>query len=64
MEGVVELEATLVAELEEEVGELVAFAERWEADLDGLAGAEGFEFIALRDASVEALLIDAPTRRA
>ena len=38
--------------------ELREFSERWDVDLDALARAEGFEFIALRDASVEALLID------
>jgi type I restriction enzyme R subunit len=56
--------AALVEELSEEMGELVAFAERWDVDLDALARAEGFEFIALRDSAVEALLIDAVTRRA
>ena len=38
--------------------------ERWDVDLEALARAEGFEFIALRDASVEALLVDDVTRRA
>ncbi|MGI9098108.1 MAG: HsdR family type I site-specific deoxyribonuclease [Solirubrobacteraceae bacterium] len=56
--------SALVAELEEEIAELVAFAERWDVDLEALARADGFEFIALRDASIEALLIDAVTRRA
>lgn len=56
--------AALVGELEEELGELLEFAQRWDVDLDALAAAEGFEFIALRDASVEALLVDAVTRRA
>ena len=37
--------------------------ERWDVDLDALARADGFEFIALRDASMEALLIDDVTRR-
>lgn len=55
--------AALVADLEEELAELVDFAQRWDVDLEQLAAAEGFEFIALRDASVEALLIDAVTRR-
>lgn len=62
--SVIREKAALVEELEDEVGELVAFAERWDVDLDGLARADGFEFIALRDASVEALLVDAVTRRA
>ena len=56
--------AALVGELDDELGELLAFTERWDVDLDALAAAEGFEFIALRDASVEALLIDSVTRRA
>ncbi len=55
--------AALVAELEEELRELLEFAARWDVDLDVLARAEGFEFIALRDASVEALLVDSVTRR-
>ncbi len=46
--------SALVAELEDEIGELVSFCERWDVDLDALARARGFEFIALRDASVEA----------
>ncbi|MGI9021549.1 MAG: HsdR family type I site-specific deoxyribonuclease [Solirubrobacterales bacterium] len=56
--------SALVDEFDEELGELIAFAERWDVDFDALAGAEGFEFIALRDASVEALLVDDVTRRA
>jgi type I restriction enzyme R subunit len=56
--------SALVGELEEELAELVEFAQRWDVDLDALARAEGFEFIALRDASIEALLIDDVTRRA
>ncbi|UJA20476.1 HsdR family type I site-specific deoxyribonuclease [Thermoleophilia bacterium SCSIO 60948] len=56
--------AALVEELEEEIGELREFCERWDVDLEALARASGFEFIALRDASVEALLIDDVTRRA
>ena len=56
--------SALVGELEDEMAELVHFAQRWDVDLDQLAQAEGFEFIALRDASTEALLIDAVTRRA
>ncbi|HNC06568.1 MAG TPA: DUF3387 domain-containing protein, partial [Solirubrobacterales bacterium] len=53
----------LVAELELAVGELEEFCERWDIDLEALAKAKGFEFIALRDSSVEALLIDDVTRR-
>lgn len=56
--------AALVGELDEELGELRQFAQRWDVDLELLAQAEGFEFIALRDASVEALLVDSVTRRA
>jgi len=56
--------AALVGELEEEIGDLVEFAWRWDVDLDALARADGFEFIALRDASIEALLVDSVTRRA
>jgi len=56
--------AALVAELEQELAELVEFSGRWDVELDELARAEGFEFIALRDASIEALLVDAVTRRA
>ena len=56
--------SALVGELEEEIGELVDFAGHWgDVDLDALARADGFEFIALRDASVEALLVDSVTRR-
>ena len=62
-QDVIRDKAALVAELEDELAELVGFAERWDVDLDALARAEGFEFIAMRDASVEALLIDAVTRR-
>ena len=53
----------LVGELDEALGELRDFSERWDVDLDALARADGFEFIALRDASVEALLVDDETRR-
>jgi type I restriction enzyme R subunit len=53
----------LVGELKGALAELVEFSERWDVDLDALARADGFEFIALRDSSVEALLIDDETRR-
>jgi type I restriction enzyme R subunit len=55
--------SALVAELDGELGELLDFCRRWDVDLDALARADGFEFIALRDAAVEALLIDDETRR-
>jgi type I restriction enzyme, R subunit len=63
-QDVIRDKAALVGELEDELGELLAFSERWDVDLESLASAEGFEFIALRDASVEALLVDSVTRRA
>lgn len=56
--------SALVGDLENEIADLVEFAERWDVDLEELARADGFEFIALRDASMEALLVDAITRRA
>jgi len=56
--------AALVDELATEVSELVDYCTRWDVDLDALSRADGFEFIALRDASVEALLIDSATRAA
>lgn len=55
--------SALVAELEDEIAELAAYCERWDVDLEALARAEGFEFIALRDASMEALLVEDVTRR-
>src|ERR1019366_988963 len=61
--GIIRDKAALVGELEDEIGELVTFADRWDVDLDALARADGFEFIALRDASVESLLVDSVTRR-
>lgn len=61
--GVIRTKSTLVDKLEEELAGLADFAARWEVDLDALAAADGFEFIALRDAAVEALLVDPVTRR-
>jgi len=55
--------SALVDELENELGELVTFAERWDIDLEDLSRAKGFEFIALRDAAVEALLVEDLVRR-
>jgi len=55
--------SALVAELEDEIAELVDFSIRWDVELDALAHADGFEFIALRDAAVEAMLVDSVTRR-
>jgi type I restriction enzyme R subunit len=62
-QDVIRDKGALVGELEEDLGELLEFSQRWDVDLDVLSRAEGFEFIALRDASVEALLVDAVTRR-
>jgi len=62
--GVIRDKASLVGELEAELADLIDFSRRWDVDLDGLTRAERFEFIALRDASVEGLLVDAVTRRA
>jgi type I restriction enzyme, R subunit len=56
--------STLVEELDGQIGELREFTARWDVDLDDLVRADGFEFIALRDAAVEALLVDSDTRRA
>jgi type I restriction enzyme R subunit len=56
--------SALVEELEEAVGELIDYARRWDVDLDALARADGFEFIAMRDQSIEALLVEDVTRRA
>jgi type I restriction enzyme R subunit len=53
----------LVRELAAELSELTAFAEKWDVDLSALASAEGFEYVALRNAAVETLLIDDATRR-
>lgn len=61
-EPVIRDKAALVGELEEEIAELVEYCDRWDVDLDALARAEGFEFIALRDASMEALVVDDVTR--
>ena len=55
--------SALVAELADEIAELTDYCTRWDVDLDALARADGFEFIALRDASMEALLIEDVTRR-
>jgi len=60
---VIREKSVLVEELETELGELKAWTQRWDVDLEGLAFADGFEFIALRDAAVEALLVDDLTRR-
>ena len=53
----------LVGELDGALIELREFSERWDVALVALARAEGDEFIAVRDASVDALLVDLETRR-
>jgi type I restriction enzyme R subunit len=55
--------SALVGELEDAIADLVEYSERWDVDLEALARADGFEFIALRDASMEALLVEDVTRR-
>ncbi|WP_420619807.1 type I restriction endonuclease subunit R [Candidatus Poriferisocius sp.] len=53
----------LVAELETALAEVVDFCAANDIDLADLEAAEGFEFIALQQAAVEALLVDEQTRR-
>jgi type I restriction enzyme R subunit len=54
--------AALVRVLEEAVEACTDLCARYDVDLDELRAATGFEFIALRDASVEALLVDEEVR--
>jgi type I restriction enzyme R subunit len=56
--------AALLAALEEAVTACAELCERYDVDLDELRGATGFEFIALRDSAVEALLVDDEVREA
>jgi len=56
--------AELVAALADSIRECAELCERYDVDLDELRAATGFEFIALRDASVEALLVDDEVRSA
>jgi type I restriction enzyme R subunit len=56
--------AALVQALEEAVEACSDLCARYDVDLDELRAATGFEFIALRDASVEALLLDEEVREA
>ena len=53
----------LVAELGAALGEVADFCDANDIDLDDMEAAQGFEFIALQKAAVEALLIDEQTRR-
>ena len=53
----------LVAELEAALAEITDFCDANDVDLSDLEAAQGFEFVALQKAAVEALLIDDQTRR-
>ena len=53
----------LIAELEAALDEIVEFCDTHDVDLHDLESAQGFEFIALQKAAVEALLVDEQTRR-
>ena len=53
----------LVAELDAALAEVVDFCADNDIDLAELEAAQGFEFIALQQAAVEALLVDEQTRR-
>lgn len=52
----------LVASLAEAIDACAELCERYDVDLDELRIASGFEFIALRDSAVEALLVDDEVR--
>jgi type I restriction enzyme R subunit len=56
--------AALVSALEESVAMCSELCSRYDVDLDELRAATGFEFIALRDAAIEALLVDDEVREA
>jgi type I restriction enzyme R subunit len=56
--------ADLLAALQEAIEACAEVCERYDVDLDELRLATGFEFIALRDAAVEALLADDEVREA
>ncbi|MXV87480.1 MAG: HsdR family type I site-specific deoxyribonuclease [Acidimicrobiales bacterium] len=53
----------LIAELEAALSDTVDFCDAHDVDLHDLDSAQGFEFIALQKAAVEALLVDEQTRR-
>ena len=53
----------LIAELQAALGEVAEFCDNHDIDLAKLEAAQGFEFIALQQAAVEALLVDEQTRR-
>ena len=52
----------LLAALAQSVDSVAEFCGRYDIDLDELRSASGFNFIALRDAAVEALLVDEEVR--
>ena len=53
----------LITELETALSDIVDFCDAHDVDLHDLESAQGFEFIALQKAAVEALLVDEQTRR-
>ena len=53
----------LIAELQAALGEVADFCDNHDIDFTELEAAQGFEFIALQQAAVEALLVDEQTRR-
>ena len=53
----------LIAELDSALAEVTEFCDANDIDLADMEAAQGFEFIALQKAAVEALLIDEQTRR-
>ena len=53
----------LITELDEALAEMTEFCEANDIDLADMEAAQGFEFVALQKAAVEALLIDEQTRR-
>ena len=54
--------AELLVQLATAVADVVELAERYDVDLDEMRTATGFAFIALRNAAVEALLVDEEVR--
>ena len=55
--------AELIVELNAALNEIIDFCDKHDIDLQDLERAQGFEFIALQKAAVEALLVDEQTRR-
>lgn len=58
----IEIIDELVAALDEAINQLMAFCAAQGVDLPAMRDAQGFQHIALRDAAVEALLVDEETR--